>query len=68
MLPDLGDGRTLYLILGAVLLAGLIARRVPVMRAALSIASWVVPQSQRMASRPDPSPSRKTRFRPPAKP
>ena len=42
MLPDFGTHGTLYLILGAVLVAGLVARRVPVLRAALSLASWVV--------------------------
>lgn len=40
MLPDLPTNGSLYLILGAILLAGLIARRVPMMRVALSLASW----------------------------
>lgn len=42
MLPDFTTHGPLYLVLGAILLAGLIARRVPVMRMMLSIASFVV--------------------------
>ena len=42
MLPSFETYGTLYLVLGAVLLAGLLARRVPVLRVLVSIASWVV--------------------------
>ena len=42
MLPSFDTHGTLYLILGAILLAGLLARRVPVLRMLVSIASWLV--------------------------
>ena len=42
MLPSFDTHGTLYLILGAVLVAGLLARRVPVLRVIVSIASWLV--------------------------
>lgn len=42
MLPDFSTHGPLYLMLGAVLLAGLIARRVPFMRVVVSLASWAV--------------------------
>ena len=41
-LPDLSDHGSLLLVLGAILLAGLIARRVPIMRVMLSVASWAL--------------------------
>lgn len=41
-LPDFATHGSLYLVLGAILLAGLIARRVPIMRIVLSLASWAV--------------------------
>lgn len=41
-LPDLSTHGSLYLVLGAILLAGLIARRVPLMRVMLGVASWVL--------------------------
>lgn len=41
MHPDLGPNGPLYLILGAILLAGLIARRAPLLRTLLSLASVV---------------------------
>lgn len=42
MLPDLAGNANLYILIGAVLLAGLIARRVPFMRALVTIAGWAV--------------------------
>jgi aspartyl protease family protein len=41
-LPDLSTHGSLYLVLGAILLAGLIARRVPLMRVMLGVASWAL--------------------------
>lgn len=41
-LPDLSNHGSLLLVLGAILLAGLIARRVPIMRVMLSVAGWVL--------------------------
>lgn len=41
-LPDLSDHGSLLLVLGAILLAGLIARRVPIMRVMFSLASWAL--------------------------
>lgn len=41
-LPDLSNHGSLYLVLGAILLAGLIARRVPLIRVLLSVSSFVV--------------------------
>lgn len=41
-LPDLSNHGSLLLVLGAILLAGLIARRVPIMRIMLSVASWAL--------------------------
>lgn len=41
-LPDFAANGSLYLVLGAIVLAGLIARRVPVMRMLLSLTSFVV--------------------------
>lgn len=41
-LPDLSSHASLLLVLGAILLAGLIARRVPIMRVMLSVASWAL--------------------------
>lgn len=42
MLPDLAGNANLYILIVAVLLAGLIARRVPFMRALVTIAGWAV--------------------------
>lgn len=42
MLPDFAAHGSLYLVMGAILLAGLIARRVPIMRVLLSVSSFVV--------------------------
>lgn len=42
MFPDLGPQGPLYLAIGAVILAVAIARRIPVLRTIVSIASWVV--------------------------
>ena len=41
-LPDFSTHGSLFLVLGAILLAGLIARRVPIMRVILSVASWAL--------------------------
>ena len=41
-LPDLSNHGSLLLVLGAILLAGLIARRVPIIRVMLSVASWAL--------------------------
>ena len=42
MFPDLGAHGTLYLILGGVLIAGLLVRRVPIIGTLVSAASWVL--------------------------
>lgn len=42
MFPDLGAHGTLYLILGGVLVAGLLVRRVPIVGTLVSAASWVL--------------------------
>ena len=42
MFPDLGAHGTLYLILGGVLIAGLLVRRVPIVGTLVSAASWVL--------------------------